>query len=189
MMMGIASPTKITDAPAVTTPPATVETELKPPVPETVLHMQWPIVESQLGASYINNQSQQVTHNYTNISVCTSDPEAQENLRSHFNEKLHDKIYTTFKELFSNTNIDSLYKILPKNSMYNNEITRYVEDINVKCGILLNHTQKFQKYITGWSLFKYQLSQAVSQNPNNHKSHQCQLQNHIQNHSVTHYHH
>ena len=73
--------------------------------------------------------------------------------------------------------------------MYNNKIARFVEDINVKYGILLNHTQKFQKYITGQRHFKYQPTRATSQNPSNHRSHQYQLQNHIQNDPVTHYHH
>ena len=82
--------------------PVLVETKLKPPVPETVLPMQSTIVESQLGASYINIHSQQLAHDNTNISVCSSDSNAQENLKSHFNERLKDKNYTTFKELFSN---------------------------------------------------------------------------------------
>ena len=105
--------------------PAPVETELKPPVLETVLPMQSPITESQLGASYINNQSQQVTRDNSNISVYSSDSKAQGNIKRHFNERLNDKIYTTFKELFSNTNIDSVCKILPKISMYNNKIARF----------------------------------------------------------------
>ena len=59
VMMGVASPMKGTDAPAVTMLPVPVETEPQPPaVPETVLLMQSPTTESQLGASYINNQSQ-----------------------------------------------------------------------------------------------------------------------------------
>ena len=98
VMMGMASFIAITDDPAVTLLPAPVETELKPQVPETVLPMQSHIVNSQLGASYINNQSQQVAHNNTNISICNSNSDAQENLKSHFNKRLNDTIYTTFKE-------------------------------------------------------------------------------------------
>ena len=116
VMMGLASPIVGTDVPAVTMPPAPAETELQPPaVPETVLPMHSPTTESQLGASYINNQSQQVAHDNTNISVCSSDSDAQENLKSLFNERLNDKIYTTFKELFSNTNIDSICTNITKN--------------------------------------------------------------------------
>ena len=154
MMTGMASPITNTDIPTVTMQPAPVETMLDPSVPETVLSMQLPIVErSQLGASYIINHNQQVCHDNTNILVCSSDSNAQENFKSHFNERLNDKINTTFKELFDNTNIDRVSKILPKISMYNNEIPRFIEDINVKYGILLNYTQKFQKYITGWKHF------------------------------------
>ena len=115
MTMGISSPIVCTDAPALTMPPAPVETELKPPtMPESVLPMQLPTTESQLGASYIDNHSQQVAHNNTNISVCSSDSDAQENLKSLFDKRLNDKIYTIFKELFSNTNIYTVHKILPK---------------------------------------------------------------------------
>ena len=97
------------------------------------------------------------------------DPDSQENLKSLFNKRLNDKIYTTFKELFSNTNIDSVHKRLPKIKVYNNEIARFMEDINVKYEISLNYTQKVQKYITGQKHFKYQLTQPISQNTNNHK--------------------
>ena len=148
--MGIASPNMITDAPAVTMLPAPEETEPKPPVPETALPMQSPIVECQLGTSYINNQSQQVTHDNTNISVCSWDFEAQENLKSHFNERLNDKIYTIFKELLCNTNIDSVCEILSKISMYNNKIARFIENINVKYGILLNYTQLESSEMHHW---------------------------------------
>ena len=56
VMMGIASPVIGTNAPAGTTLPASVETELQPTaVPETVLPMESPTEESLLGASYINN--------------------------------------------------------------------------------------------------------------------------------------
>ena len=143
--------------------------------------------ESQLGASYINNQSQQVTQDNSNISVCSTDSEVQENHKSLLHERLNNKVYTTFKELFSNTNIDSVHKILPKISIYNNEIARFIEDINIKYGILLNYNQKFQEYTTGQKCFKYQLSQAISQKPNNHRSPQYKLQNSMQNHSITHY--
>ena len=82
VMMGIASPMAITETPAVTTLPASVEAKLDPPVPETVLPMKSPIAESQLGASYINNHSQQVAPDNTNISACSSDSDVQENLKS-----------------------------------------------------------------------------------------------------------
>ena len=108
-------------------------------MPVTDLPMQLPIVESQLGALFINNP--QVSQGNSNISVCSSDSDAHENLKSHFNERLNDKICTTFKELFSNTNIGSVHKILPKINIHNNEIARFVEDVNIRYGILLNYTQ------------------------------------------------
>ena len=49
--------------------------------------------------------------------------------------------------------------------MYNNKIARFVEDINVKHGISLNYTQKFQKYITGQKHFKYQLNPSNQPEP------------------------
>ena len=52
--------------------------------------------------------------------------------------RLNDQAYPTFKE-FSNTNIDSTCEILPKISIYNNEIARFVA--NIKYGISLNYAQ------------------------------------------------
>ena len=93
--------------------------------------------ESQLGASYINNQSQQVTQDNSNISVCSTDSEVQENLKSLLHERLNNKVYTTLRNylvILSNTNIDSVHKILPKISIYNNEVARFIEDINIVKG-------------------------------------------------------
>ena len=66
-----------------------------------------------------------------NVSVCNLDSEAQEYLKSHFNERLNDKVYSTFKELFHNINMDSIKEALPKISVYNDIIARYVEEINL----------------------------------------------------------
>ena len=108
--MGISNPIIGTDTLAVIIPTVPAETEPQPPAGlETVLSMQSATTESQLCASYIENHSQQVAHDNSNISVCSSDSEAQENLKSLFNERLNNKIYTTFKELFSNTNINSVH--------------------------------------------------------------------------------
>ena len=54
--------------------------------------------------------------------MCSSDSYAQENLKTLLNEKLNDKIYSTFKETFSNTNLDSVSELLPKVCTYNKEI-------------------------------------------------------------------
>ena len=99
LMVGMTSPAIGTGAPAVAMPPAPVETKLQPPaVSETTSPIQSPTTESQLGASHINSQSQQVVNDNSNISVCSLDSEAQQNLKSLFNERLNDKVYTTFKE-------------------------------------------------------------------------------------------
>ena len=95
--------------------------ELTMPAPVTVISVQQPIVESQLGGFCINNLQ---VHDSSNISVHSSYWDAQANLKSHFNDRLSDKIYTTFMELFSNVNIDSVCEILPKINEYNREITK-----------------------------------------------------------------
>ena len=56
------------------------------------------------------------------------------------NEKLNDKIYSTFKETFSNTNLDSVSELSPKFHSYNKEITKFIEEINIKYGIILDYT-------------------------------------------------
>ena len=54
--------------------------------------------ESQLGASYLNNCAHHTTPN-NNISVCSSDHFAQENLNSALTERLNNKIYSTLKKI------------------------------------------------------------------------------------------
>ena len=94
--MGMANPAEGTVTSAVTTLPAPVETEFQPPtMPKTTSPMQSYTTESQLGAPCINNQRQQVINDNCNISICSLDSEAQENLKSLFNERLNDKVYTT----------------------------------------------------------------------------------------------
>ena len=65
--------------------PAMVEQELS--VPETILPVHLAPNESQLGASYLNNCIHQVVP-HTNVSLCSSDSYAQENLKTLVNEKL-----------------------------------------------------------------------------------------------------
>ena len=66
--------------------------------------------------------------------MCSSDSYAQENLKILLNEKLNDKIYSTFKETFSNTNLDSVSELSPKVHSYNKEIAKYVQEVNIKYG-------------------------------------------------------
>ena len=139
LTMGKATPVTATDAQATQMLQVPIKAIPDPtmPAPVTVIPMQLPMAESQLGGSYINNLQ---VHNSSNISMCSSDSEIQENLKSHFNNRLSDRIYTTFRELFSNVNIDSVQEKMPKINEYNREKARYVEDINTKYGITLNYT-------------------------------------------------
>ena len=79
-------------------------------VPETVLPVHPAANESQLGASYLNNSVHQVIPNI-NVAVCISVSYAEENLQHFLNENLNDKIYSTFKKLLSNTNLDSVSEL------------------------------------------------------------------------------
>ena len=56
-----------------------------------------------------------------------------------------------FKELFNNVNVDSIKEVLPKISMFNNTIARYVEDINLKYGIALSYTHLEVSAIGHWA--------------------------------------
>ena len=91
-----------------------VEQELS--VPETILSVHPATNESQLGASYLNIHVHQVVQN-TNVSMCSSHSYMQESLKSLLNEKLNDTIYSTFKETFSNANLDSLSELSPKSDL------------------------------------------------------------------------
>ena len=93
--------------------------------------------ESQLGALYLNSH---INIPNSNISVCSSDPLVHENLKMLLNEKLNDKMYTAFRATFSNINWDSVSKTSPKLHAYNNEIAKFVDNINMKHGILLEFT-------------------------------------------------
>ena len=98
------------------------------PVSETILPVTTAINESQLGASYLNNHVHQVIPN-TNLSVCSSDSYAQENLKTLLNEKLSNKIYSTFKETIRNANVDSVSQLSPKVHFYNKEITKFAQEV------------------------------------------------------------
>ena len=97
--------------------------------------MQQPGVDSQLRGSYIINMQ---TQNKGNISICSLDSVAHKYLKNHFNKRINDKVFETFKDLFGNINTDSIKEALPKVSVYNNIIAKYVGEINLKCGIELH---------------------------------------------------
>ena len=97
--MGAATSVTATGAQATPMLPIPVKAipELTMPPPVTVIPVQPPMADSQLGDSYINNL--QVHHDSSNISMCSSDSDAQENLKSHLNDRLSDKIHTTLKRV------------------------------------------------------------------------------------------
>ena len=72
------------------------------------------------------------TQNEGDVSLCSLDSVAQKYLKKHFNERLNDKVYDTFKELFGNINTDSIKEALHKVSVYNSIIAKHVEEINLK---------------------------------------------------------
>ena len=146
------SNTSATTADVTTTAsPAQVEVALEHlmPVPVAEVPVQLPMVNSQLGGSYITNM--QVHNDGSNVSICSLDSESHENLKSHFNERLNDKVYNTFKELFSNVNVDSIKEVLPKIRAYTDTIARYVEDINLKYGVTLSYMHLEVSEIGHWA--------------------------------------
>ena len=73
-------------------PPVPVQAVPNPTLPDpvTVIPVEPSVAESQLGGCYINNPQ---VHGSSNISLCSSDLDAQENLKSYFNDRISDKIY------------------------------------------------------------------------------------------------
>ena len=58
-------------------------------------------------------------------------------MKNHFNENLNDNVYNAFKELFASINVDSLKETLPKVSIYNDTIAKFVGEINSRYGMAL----------------------------------------------------
>ena len=83
---------------------------------------------NQLGESYVAG----VQHSSSKAPFHCTDEMTCEYLKNHFNESLNDKIWNTFKDLFSNINIDSIQETYPKISIYNIIIMQYVEESNLK---------------------------------------------------------
>ena len=92
-----------------------------------------PSVDNQLGGSYITET--QVQNDICHISVCSLDLEVHKYLKDHFNECLKDKVYTTFRELFGSINVDSMKEALPKVSIYNHTIVKFVEETRSTYGM------------------------------------------------------
>ena len=119
--------------------------------------------KSQLGAFYLNSHIQQVIPN-SNISMHSSDSFAQENLKTLLNEKLNDKIFTTFKATFSNINLGSVSEITPKGHEYNNEIAKFIQNIKIKYGILLEFNVLEIPEVSHWAeMFQVRMNSIVQQ--------------------------
>ena len=77
----------------------------------------------------------QAQNDSCHISVCSLDLEVHEHLKNHFNGHLKEKVYNTFKELFGSINVDSMKEALPKVSIYNDTIAKFLEEINLRYGM------------------------------------------------------
>ena len=62
-------------------------------------------------------------------------------LTNHFNKCLNNKVYNTFKDLFSNINLDSTQETYPKIRICNKIIEQFVKETNLKYGLDLMFTK------------------------------------------------
>ena len=129
------------------TPPAPSNTDQIEPaqeqsVPVILVEVQTqPSIDDWLGSSYImESQVTQIENVSCNNSISSSNSITQEYLQNHFNKWLNDKAYNTFKELFQGINIDSMREALPKVSIYNSIIAKFIDEINSKYGMALTFT-------------------------------------------------
>ena len=113
----------------ITRPPSLVPTYEEPE--------EEPSANNQLGESYVAD----IQHNSKHIPFHCTDAEECEHLTNHFNECLNDKVYNTFKDLFSNINLDSIQETYPKISVYNKMIAQFVKETNLKHGLDLKFTK------------------------------------------------
>ena len=140
----------------VMTPPVPSETEqIEPtqsvPVPLVEAQTQ-PDINNRLGGSSIMEpQVTQIENISCNNSFSSSDSLTQEYLKNHFNEQLNVKVYNTFKELFQSINIDSMKEALPKASIYNSIILKFIENINSKYGMALMFTTLEPHEVGDWA--------------------------------------
>ena len=83
-----------------------------------------PGFDIQLESSYIIEM--QVQNDSHHISVCSLNLEAHKFLKNHFKEWLNDKVYNTFNVLFGSINVGTMKEALPKVSIYNDTIAKFV---------------------------------------------------------------
>ena len=72
-----------------------------------------PSQNNELGESYVA----EVKWNGKHIPLLCTNMEEHEHLTNHFNKQLNAKIFNTFKDIFSNINIDSIQETYPKISV------------------------------------------------------------------------
>ena len=78
--------------------------------------------------------------------------------------KLNDKVYNTFKELFQGINIDSMKEALPKVSICNSIIAKFVEEINSKYSMPLTFTTLEPSEVGHWAK-TFQVASGSNQAP------------------------
>ena len=127
--IGSHTPTTPIDTPTSKTLPEDVtqaELVARPPAPASLNEepMEEPSTNNQLGESDIVD----VQHNGKHIPFHCTDADEHKHLTNYFNEHLSDKIYNTFKHLFSDVNLNSIQETYPKIRIYNKIIMQFVEE-------------------------------------------------------------
>ena len=106
--------------------PATLEEE----------HIEESIPNNELGESYVAD----IQHSSRHIPLHCTVAQEHKRLTKYFNEHQSAKIFDTFKDHFSNVNVDSIQKTYPKTQkigVYNKIIGQYVKETNMKYGLNL----------------------------------------------------
>ena len=131
-----------------------------------------PSPNNMLRESYVAEVQQNGKH----IPLPCTDGEEHEHLTNHFNEQLNMKILDTFKDLFSNVNINSIQTKYPKVSVYNKIITQYMKETNIKYGLNLKFTKLEAPEVGLWAK-TFQVAghdeeqQRPKENSQNHPNH------------------
>ena len=113
--------------------------ELVARLPEPVFLNEEPVAEpsNQLGESYVAD----LQHNDKHVPFHCTDVDECKHLTNHFNECLSDKVYNTFKDLFTNINLDSIQETYPKSNVYNKIIMQFVEETHLKYSLDIKFTK------------------------------------------------
>ena len=70
---------------------------------------------------------------------------------SALTERFNNKMYGIFKENFSGIKLDSISKMLPKVCAYNQEIAKFVQEVNLKYVISLDYTVLAVSEVPHWA--------------------------------------